>query len=155
MVLAFTVSGVLLIALLRVLLIVLGRYKDPVMASFQVYGDESRYSPLLSLIFWVYAFIAYHLILWRSADFVAYVLVFLGFFLAYFTWVNRDWVPTYRAQLGMMPRWYARLLDRTSRDERRRIGYLWLRLPLRTRLLYSVNDTLFDHWVDLVLLTLA
>jgi hypothetical protein len=51
------------------------------------------------------------------------------------------------------PRWLFELGERTSRLERRRIAYMWLRLPLRLRLIYNSNDRAFLEWADMVILS--
>ena len=38
---------------LRAFLIVMGTYKDPVLASFEHYGEEKIFSPMFSLTVWV------------------------------------------------------------------------------------------------------
>ena len=51
------------------------------------------------------------------------------------------------------PRWIHELREYTTRDERRRIAYNWLRLPLRTRLHYNSDDRAFMLWADLLVLS--
>ena len=53
------------------------------------------------------------------------------------------------------PRWYSELNDRTTREERRRLGYMWLRLPISLKMVYDTNDHAFFQWVDLVLVATA
>ena len=37
------------------------------------------------------------------------------------------------------PSWYREIVDHTTREERRKLSYMWLSLPLRTRLLYNAQ----------------
>jgi len=55
-------------------------------------------------------------------------------------------------KLMRFPRWYHELRERTTRYERRRIGYMWLHLPLRARLTYNSSDSLFLLWADFVIM---
>jgi hypothetical protein len=55
--------------------------------------------------------------------------------------------------LPTFPGWHGRFMETTSRWERRRIAYMWLRLPLRTRLLYNANDRLFFVWAEQVIVS--
>ena len=155
MVLWVLVAACLMGLLVRSFLIVLGYYKDPVLRSFEVYGSEVIYSPILGLIFWsmLAAGFAFLTIFGVSVVLVLVMLAFIPVVLIYPRFA--DYVRAHPSTFLMYPRWYARLMDLTSRDERRRMAYLWLRLPLRTRLLYNTHDAHFEQWADLVLMTMA
>ncbi len=51
-----------------------------------------------------------------------------------------------------LPHWYVELRERTTREERRRIAYMWLCLPRSTRLHYNGSDRNFQIWADQVIL---
>lgn len=152
---ALLVGLILFVLLLRAFLIVAGFYKDPVLRSFEVYGTETHYSPLLGLFLWSIAFFTYvSFLLFHST--VLYILfIFVIFPLLLFYQKLRDMVSEHPEWFMLYPRWLHKLRDRTSREERRRIAYLWLRLPARTRLIYNTQDDSFHKWVDLVLMTIA
>jgi glycerol uptake facilitator-like aquaporin len=139
--------------------IVSGVYKDPLMARFRVYGDEQR-PPFLSRFLvavgaWLLVFSVMITVLFiptpthRSANptpvafSVLAFMVLTGSAIAYFH-------PTLRE---LLPRWYFDLLRTTTRQERRRIAYAWLRLPARLRWRLNGNPAAFRVWVELVLLT--
>ena len=65
------------------------------------------------------------------------------------------WVEKYPRIFLMFPGWYWNLITTTSRDEQRRLAYMWLRLPTRTQWLYNTHDALFFQWTDLVLLSMV
>lgn len=145
----------LLVLAVRAGLIVLGIYKEPVLRRFETYGEESPYSPALGLLCWSIIFTAYLMVSLLNVGAVLFLLIFL---LAPFSVVynhSQAIVRQYPSLFTFYPRWYSDLVDRTSRDERRRLAYLWLRLPLRTRLLYNARDEFFNQWADLVLMTIA
>ena len=145
----------ILVFAIRAFLIVLGVLKDPVLASFEQYGYEAVYSPILSMILWGGAVMVYTLLLLApSSSFYILVLAVACLLMALYPQV-REFVYRKPERFRSYPRWYAALVQRTSREERRRLAYLWLSLPMRTRLLYSVNDHYFDQWVDLVLMTMT
>jgi hypothetical protein len=85
-----------------------------------------HYPPmLLSIIFFIAAYAAYG----RKDDMNRHPHIFLGF-----------------------PRWYADLRERTTREERRRLAYMWLCLPRRMRLHLDGSDHHFQLWADQVIL---
>jgi len=145
----------LLVLMLRSWLIVLGLYKEPILNTFEVYGDERIYSPMFRLVLWTVVFVWFSLILLAGFDAVGLLTLIL---LLPLTSVYQRIVPLIRNNPGLFmrfPAWYYWLIEHTTREERRRIAYLWLRLPLRTRLLYNARDEYFRQWVDLVLMTIA
>lgn len=146
---------VTLLGTLRAFLIVAGMYKDPILRSFEHYGTERIYSPVLHLTLWVIAslfMIGVGLVSIPAMFGLALVLALLG---AYLTGPILRMMREHPEWFRALPRWYAVLNDRTDRHERRRIAYLWLRLPGRTRLLYNARSEYFEQWVDQVLMTIA
>ncbi len=139
----------------RAFLICLGVYKDPVFASFEHYGRERPYSPLYRLITWsaILLYLGLYLyvhagVLLVAAAVMLVPLVSVRDSLQRALYKNPRW---YRA----FPVWYQELSARTTRNERRRIAYLWLRLPTGTQMRYSVSPPAFHHWLEMVLVTIA
>jgi hypothetical protein len=140
---------------MRAFLVVIGAYKDPILSSFEHYGEERIFSPLYSLLGWM-ALSVYLSLYFLVAPGLAFGIgvVFVLPIISLRDYITEG-LQRYRWTMWMFPRWYADLAQRTDREERRRIAYLWLRLPLRTRLLYNTQTVFFRHWVDQVLLTIA
>ena len=147
----------LCVALLaRELLILAGLLKDPILRTFEKYGDlESVYYPLPALLLW------FGLLLFCLAPLAAPALGGAGpLFLpglglmgaALWCHLHPDLARQHPNLLMRYPRWYADLRARTSRYERRRLAYLWLTLPWRLRLRYNGSDRAFNHWADFVIM---
>lgn len=152
----FLGSGLLLIMLLRSVLIVIGVHKDPILRSFEKYGEESRYSPFIVMLIWAYVFIAYHMVIFVPSPGLFIITLVLSAVFINGMFINpSSFLFRLRPFFDRFPRWYVELSRRTTREERRRIAYLWLRLPLRTRVLYNTHDFYFFKWADLVLLSIA
>lgn len=143
-----------LILLSRSVMILAGVLKGPVLAAFEKYGDsEVPYSALPELMLWLSTTVLtggfliqeqYGLI---STPIRLMGIVFLlGAYLAYRS-------RRFNRYYFRYPAWYFELLDRTTRSERRRIAYMWLHLPRKTRLIYSGNDRAFLEWADFVILS--
>ncbi len=81
------------------------------------------------------------------------VIVFVSYVMLY--WKVKDNIMNYPHVFLRFPRWYRDIVDHTSRDERRKLSYMWLALPLRTRLLYNAQHNEFRKWVELVVLSVA
>ena len=65
-----------------------------------------------------------------------------------------EWPDEIRQRLPFLmpaPGWYADLYPRTTLIERRRIAYMWLRLPRALRHHYNQHDDAFLRWADLVI----
>jgi hypothetical protein len=155
MYLLFILAFISLMMTLRAFLIVLGTYKDPVLASFEHYGEEKISSPFLGLTLWTVLFIYFALFIYVQAGFLFMLGLILGGVIFSFRNALEEWQNRYVTAFRMFPRWYFELAQRTDREERRRIAYLWLRLPLQTRLLYNARNEYFHQWVDLVLLSIT
>lgn len=144
-----------LLMTLRSTLIILGVYKDPVLASFEVYGREKIYSPMVWLIIWGLGstYLSLYLLIPQDNAFIIGIVILIPVLAV------RERVPNIVHNnprfFRSLPAWYRELATRTTREERRRIAYLWLRLPARTRSLYNINNHLFYQWVDLVLMSIA
>lgn len=139
--------------MIRTVLIASGVLKGPVFRASEKYGDRERFFQLLpQMLFWVG--------LWFSGTGVAVRLVgdvplfateVLGtvmIVLAGLTFV----FPQIGLRYFRLPAWYFDLQERTTRYERRRIAYMWRRLPLNLRLIYSSNHRAFQDWADMVIL---
>jgi hypothetical protein len=141
----------LFVMALRAYLIVAGIHKAPILRRFEVYGDERYYSPMLSLLAWGLGFIAYLIGLLVNPHAIVITVLFAFAPLVVIYAKADELVRDFPEVFTTLPFWYNKIASRTSRDDRRRLAYMWLRLPLRTRLLYSANDHHFMNWADLVL----
>jgi hypothetical protein len=147
--------------LIRSVLIVTGLHKDPILRSFEKYGgQENFYYPLVQLIVALLIFsFSVGIVLFRDwvigsmSSFGIYVLAAL---LIYGAINAHRWLMHYAQQhprwFLLYPHWYTDLRERTTRVERRRLAYMWLRLPWRARTMYNSSEPAFTIWVDLVLL---
>ncbi len=147
----FTVS----LLFLRACLVTLGYYKEPILAAFQRYGDEVGFSPLFESFAWgsVLAYMIFMLLVPSSFLILIGVFAFVFFVMLY--WRIKDNIMEHPGIFLRFPRWYREIVDNTSREERRKLSYMWLGLPLRTRLLYNAQHEEFRKWVELVLLSVA
>lgn len=150
--LLFMASGVYIA---RTLLILMGLFKDPILRQFERYGDEEPiYYPFPRLLL--------------SLSICAFVLALLlsrGFLINWWVWLPgllllagavllheyAHVAQRYPQVFQAFPRWYYRLCSETNRVERRRLAYMWLHLPWRTRLIYNSSDHAFFLWADLVI----
>lgn len=143
------------IRFIRASLMTLGFYKEPILTAFQQYGDEVGFSPLLEA-FWC-GFALVYLILMLIVP-SAFLLMFgiLAFVLSVMLyWKIKNSILNYPQIFLKFPRWYRDIVDHTSREERRKLSYMWLGLPVRTRLLYNARHDEFRKWVELVVLSVA
>lgn len=154
-----TILALLLIAasvrFIRASLVTLGFYKEPILAAFQRYGDEVGFSPLLEAGWWGVVLAYLILILAVPSSFL---LIFgaMAFALSVtLYWKVKDSILNHPQIFLKFPRWYREIVDHTSREERRKLSYMWLGLPLRTRLLYNAQHDEFRKWVELVVLSVA
>lgn len=139
----------------RAFLIITGSYKDPVLASFEVYGDERIFSPMFSFLAWGIGF-TYLMLFWYINLGTAYSLgliavIFLGIFREPFMNILYKYHESFR----IFPFWYHELTQNTNREERRRLAYLWLRLPRKTRMVYNTHTVFFWQWVEQTLVTIS
>src|SRR5262249_47742862 len=140
----------------RSFLILFGRIKEPVLRSFEHYGEELHYSPVFQLILRTLAVIVCIEMLVsairRISPFIPGLTILALLVLMYIDFSTPAIKVLQRLLwlLPVFPLWYRDVLSRTSRYERRRIGYLWYRLPAKTRSAFNLSDELFIEWVDFV-----
>jgi len=142
--------------LIRTLLVLSGRLKGPLLHIFEAYTDKTQeYNALRTLALWMSVFIIGIMVTLSDymslpiASFIPLVLALSIMALA------QDQSPFIRQHLPFLmpePHWYTDLHSRTTLMERRRIAYMWLRLPRRTRILFNHHDAAFGIWVDLVIM---
>ena len=140
---------------LRACLVTLGFYKEPILSAFQRYGDEVGFSPLFEACVWglIMAYLIFLLLVPSSFLVLIGVFAFVLFVMLY--WRVRDNVMQHPHIFLRFPNWYREIVDHTTREERRKLSYMWLGLPLRTRLLYNAQHDEFRKWVELVVLSVA
>lgn len=125
-----------------------GWLKEPIMAHLRHYGGERAVRPLLRFLV---ALGTLYLVLFpvlASALTGAGVVALL--LLTALVSLGVGWSPWRQA----LPRWYARMLDETTYEERRAIAFAWFRLPFRTRLRLSGDTRAFGIFLDEVRLTI-
>ena len=139
----------------RACLVTLGYYKEPILSAFQQYGDEVGFSPLFESFAWgtVLAYLIFVLLVPSSFLVLIGIFSIVGFVMLY--WRIKDNVLDHPGVFLRFPRWYRDIVDHTSREERRKLSYMWLGLPLRTRLLYNADHAEFRKWVELVVLSVS
>ncbi len=143
--------------LVRRAAVISGLYKDPIMATFRLYGPEMPFSPLArffdALGLWslivgsiVSSLTTSYRSLWGYAPVI---------FLALAVMALAGTIITRRSQslFHTLPLWYSELMRYTTRQERRHIAYAWLRLPRRMRWRLNADQASFRVFVDLVRLT--
>jgi hypothetical protein len=139
---------------LRTVVILAGWWKEPILRQFRAYGGERRFYPLAQLCVWMCASLlslAITLYPRRTPS----IILLGGLALLFVVMWTRNYPETSRAlldRLPIYPLWYRRLREYTSRFERRRIGYLWLRLPGHLRALLNRHDAVFMQWADFVIM---
>jgi hypothetical protein len=140
---------------IRSLLVVIGAYKDPILASFEDYGNERIFSPMFSLMLWS-LLLAYTALYWYLEAGIAVALgIMLGVPVAAFKDNFYSFLDRHPMLFRTFPRWYYELVKTTDREERRRLAYMWLRLPIKTRMIYNSQISLFKQWVEQVILTIS
>jgi hypothetical protein len=139
----------------RVVLIVIGRLKSPLLRRFEIYDDTPRdFNSLRDLLLGLTIMLTglYILVMIaRPMPLLAYLplLVLIAALLIAHEQAPfiRDFLPV----LMPVPAWYADIMARTTAYERRRLAYMWLALPRRMRLHYNSHDAEFLRWADLVI----
>lgn len=145
-----------LFLLARYTAITTGYYKDPLLQLFQKYGDDENHFHILPrfllgfglLLFTFRGALFYRVNIPSEMELIGVIFLVCSYF---YTRLPLTW-RTKALTLPHMPLWYHRLRQETDRHERRRLAYMWLRLPKRTRLTLNINDHAFFLWVDLVTL---
>jgi len=142
----------------RSFLILFGRIKEPILHTFEHYGEEIHYSPVYQLILRLVAVsVCIELLIStirRISPFIPGLTIMLLVVLGYIGF-SASTVKVFRHVVWafpVFPLWYRDVLSRTSRYERRRISYLWYRLPAKTRSAFNWSDELFIEWVDFVVM---
>lgn len=150
---AFILSGIILS---RMVLILAGLHKGPILNLFEKYGDgEHHFQPVLVFLLWG------GVLLWAGSDVgsrlinIPSIVGSIGIILLVLAYIFAQ-LPVhvrFAANSSLRaPTWYHRLYTYTGREERRQIAYMWLRLPLRTRLIFNSNDRAFFQWADLIIM---
>jgi hypothetical protein len=143
--------------LIRMALIVSGVLKQPVLKRFERYSVfDDTYYPLPGFFFALGTLTLCAALFLRQmtdstfpAHLPGLVLIGMGFVaMRAFGFAKR-----FPRVFFAYPRWYADLRERTTRDERRRLAYMWLALPRRARMFYSVHTWAFVIWADLVIVS--
>jgi hypothetical protein len=138
----------------RAVVIIGGWWKEPVLRTFRSYGSEVRYYPVAHFLAWLCASLLMLMIILYPRRTPSLVL-FGGLMLLFaILWAHNypEHVKALFDRLPIYPLWHRRLRDYTSRYERRRIGYLWLRLPIHLRALLNRHDEIFLQWSDFVVM---
>jgi hypothetical protein len=135
-----------------------GIYKSSLMSQFRRYGDEQRIYPLCRFLyaFGATTFTVSLLIpgLWAQRSYLQRTFPPIFFLtLALIAWgasfliFRRDFLRE------SLPRWYFFLLRNATRQERRQLGFAWLRLPSKMRWRLNGDQKAFAVWVELLRLT--
>lgn len=142
--------------LIRYSLVIVGMLKGPVLETFERYGDDDPvYFPWPQILFWVGVMIigigqiaATETGTLSTPNLMAVACWVIGWVL----FSMSDSISHETALIPHIPLWLDKLAENTGRYERRRIAYMWLKLPMRTRLLYNASDRLFFQWAELVIM---
>jgi hypothetical protein len=153
---ALTVIGGLAL-LIREGMILTGLLKGPILHMYEKYGDDEPFYYPLPRIFASASVLTLGLGFWLSPYFpglflpagpALLMLVAMGIAINY-----TDVARRHPHLFQVLPRWSHDLREYTSREERRRIAYMWLDLPLRTKVLFNSSDRAFLHWADFIVLS--
>ncbi|HLU08337.1 MAG TPA: hypothetical protein VK003_01615 [Oceanobacillus sp.] len=141
----------------RLVLILGGVYKDPVLRVSERYAvEDDLYYVLPGILLWMGVMLfsgGLILMLLTGMRFPVYLLGVALMVLAYVAEEHPEIAKEYPRLLLSYPRWYAELRQNTTREERRRIAYMWLWLPARMRLYYNSHDRAFHQWADLIIIS--
>jgi hypothetical protein len=135
-------------------LVLIGMLKGPILRKYEKYGDdEPFYYPLPGMFIAaaVLSVVGGHVIapvtrIWCLPFGPGVILAGVG----WLVWDRKFIAQKHPEIFQAYPRWCRELREYTSRLERRRIAYMWLRLPFRTRLVLNSNDRAFLLWADMV-----
>lgn len=155
MILIFVLTIMTFTMTARYTLVLFGTYKDPILASFECYGEEKIFSPPIALLLWASAFIYVCLYWYFNPSFVFGIGLLVGIPIGAAHGILIEILRKHKDRLQQYPRWSYDLIQMTDREERRRIAYLWLSLPASTRMIYNTNNHHFHQWVEQVLLTVS
>lgn len=157
------IAPVLLYVILKLtqtMLVMAGRNKDQLLGYWQLYGREVVYHPILSLLSWSACFVlVLHFIPIRSTlvrfsqvSLILSLFAAIVFPVIQLTHWHYGWLNPVLRRLPRLPSWYTEIIHRTSRYERRRIAYMWLRLPPQLRTVFNGRDQSFLDWADFVIM---
>jgi hypothetical protein len=141
----------------RTLLVAFGWLKGPVLQNFEKYGeDENPYYILPYLLLWGGSFtlmssiwISDTLHFWFAGELLGFAIMLV----AWTAFRGAGYVQRHPNEWIFYPHWLYELQERTTRLERRRIAYMWLRLPWRMRLSLNGSDRAFSHWADMIIMS--
>lgn len=142
---------------IRSVLLITGLLKGPILHRFEKYGDRENFLPFLTpLLAWLGLFVILSnfllLVQWQVELNVGQMgLAFIIIALLAYRWPH--WFSDRYGLLFNHPRWLAEITGRTTRAERRRLAYMWLRLPFKLRVIYNSSDRAFMEWADMVILS--
>lgn len=156
MLLALFFTVLSLIYLGYLVLVAAGLYKEPVLRQFERYapGDDA-YHLLPSILFAIGLVSLFGGFLFNAVVAPRYPLFAVSlvlFIAAYAAYTQPRFMAQYPQIFLVLPRWYAELRERTTREERRHIAYMWLCLPRSARLHLNGSDHHFQLWADYVIL---
>ena len=135
-----------------------GVFKGSLMAQFRKYGEENRVYPICRL-------------LWTAGTTSLLLVALLPYIGGPYTFLQRLFPRSVFSLLALalwgigffivhrpklresLPRWYFEMLRTTSREERRHIGYAWMRLPIMMKIRFNGDQRAFQVWAELVRLT--
>ncbi|NDJ78422.1 MAG: hypothetical protein GYB65_19405 [Chloroflexi bacterium] len=138
--------------------VIAGIFKDPLMANFRIYGEERRAYPICRFL-QAAAFCS-----WMLSMVVGFITIpgnfAVGFFppavflvLALMSGAASLAVRRNARLREMLPQWYFELLRISTRQERRLIGFAWLKIPRKMRWRLNGDQAAFQSWVDTVRIT--
>lgn len=139
----------------RLALLMSGRWKGPIIAGWTRYQpEEARFDPLPALVLWSGLLSTIVGMATVSTSTVEAPLYAIGLVLLMLAYVLHNWHGRARLRDALaLPRWLAALEQRSTREERRHLGWMWQRLPRATRQHLNDDDRAFAVWADLVMLT--
>lgn len=156
---ALLIVGILISAgyLLRLGMILTGLLKSPVLHRFERYtAFDDAFYPLPAILTAMGVLVLCLGLLMREVagtDYPAHMPGLVLLALAFVAFRSFGFAKRYPGVFLALPRWYAELRERTNREERRRIAYMWLMLPRRARMYYEWHTWAFVQWVDLVIVS--
>lgn len=139
-----------------IVLVATGLYKDPVLRHFERYeqGDDGYFllPAFLFAIGLVSLFGGYLFNAFVAPRYPLFILALIFFVAAYAAFTQPRFMAQYPQVFLAFPRWYVELRERTTREERRHIAYMWLCLPRSARLHLNGSNHHFNLWADYVIL---
>ncbi len=143
--------------LLRLAMIRLGWLKEPVLRQMRIYGAPyNTYYPLPAMLFWGgwFSFTGASLMMSiANSRFPIFLIGVVMLSAAYFSIQSPRLFIKYGEWL--QPRWARELAERADYDEQRRVAWAWLRLPSGMRRRFALQDSAFDVWADLIILSVG